>query len=439
MEEIIQYVWQHKIFPIKPLKTTDGRTLEILNPGLQNHDSGPDFIGAKIKIDGIVWVGNVEVHVKSSDWYRHHHDTNPAYENVVLHVARDIDKAVTYPDGKAIPQMELPVPEYVLDNYNELLMVHSDPRCKHVIPLIPKIIVHNYQSALLIERLEDRKSQIDERLKRYRNDWESVCLVTIMRNFGFGINGDAFEKLAYSLPMQTLSKHRDKLFQIEALFFGQAGLLSDEALPVEYRAEAVKDSYYQDMRKEYAFLRHKFGLEPMDPHAWRFLRLRPQNFPHIRIAQLAMMYHQQGVNLSKIINAEDIKTLYKLFDTNVSQYWKTHYSFASTQSREVEKTISETGKNLLLINSVIPLMFAYGKYKSREDLCERALDFFEKIKPEDNRYIREWKSAGVECSNAGDSQALIQLTRSYCQPHDCLRCRFGHEFISRTPDFLKDE
>lgn len=432
-------MWKHKILPIRELKTTDGRTLEVLNPGLQNHDSGPDFLGAKIKIEGIVWVGNVEIHIKSSDWYYHHHDTNPQYNNVVLHIARDIDRDIVNQEGMTVPQMELPVPDYILDNYNELLTAYTDPRCKHVLSSIPKIVVHNWMTALEIERLEMRSHQIMERLKRCENDWENVCMITLMRNFGFGINGDGFEKLAYSLPMQALSKHRDDLFQIEAMFFGQAGLLDDNMISKEYRQHASTDTYFQNLKREYTYLRHKFGLSSMDPQLWRFLRLRPQNFPHIRIAQLAMMYYEQQVNLSKIIAATDLKSIYQLFDIHVGQYWKTHYTFASTESAEIKKSVSDSSKALIVINSVVPLLFAYGKYKPQEELCEKALSFLEEIKPENNRFIREWKDAGIYCSSAADSQALIHLTRTYCQTHDCLRCRFGHEYIRQTPEFLREK
>ncbi|MCQ2095915.1 MAG: DUF2851 family protein [Bacteroidaceae bacterium] len=438
MEQILQYVWQHKIFPIRPLATSDGRKLEILNPGLLNHDSGPDFIGARIKIDDVTWVGNVEVHIKSSDWFRHHHDTNPDYDNIILHVAMTIDRDILYPDGRPVPQMELPIPDHVLDNYHELLAAHSDPRCKYVVQHIPQLLVHNFMSSLVVERLEQRSMQIDERLRECGGDWENVCMITVMRNFGFGLNGDAFERLAYSLPMQALSKHRDDLLQIEALFFGQAGLLSDDAMPDQHAGNSSADKYYQTLRREYAYLRHKFGLEPMSANYWRFLRLRPQNFPHVRIAQLAMMYHERKVGMSRIIEASDINHLYEVFDTHVSTYWMTHYSFAAPASHEVGKSPTKATKDLLIINSVIPLLFAYGKYKSLGNLCEKAIGLLEELRPENNRYVREWKAAGIECCNAGDSQALLHLTRTYCQPHECLRCRFGHEFIRQTPDFLRE-
>lgn len=439
MEYILQYLWQHKIFPVRPLTTTEGKNLEVLNPGLLNRDAGPDFIGAKIKIDGVVWVGNVEVHVKSSDWYYHHHDTNPDYDSVVLHVAKDVDREVTSSEGRHIPQMQLPVPEYVLDNYNDLLTTHADPRCRNVISSIPSIAIHNFMSSLEIERLEYRDSQIAERLRIYNNDWESVAMSTIMRSIGFGINSDAFETLSHNLPMQSLSKHRDDLFQIEAMFFGQAGLLNDERISKANQCNILNDKYYQDLKREYAYLSHKFSLTPIKSSLWRFLRLRPQNFPHIRIAQLAMMYHQRKVCLASLIGAQEIAEIYDLLDVNVSQYWKSHYSFASPASREVDKSVSVKSKDLIIINGVIPLMFSYGKYKNDEPLCEKALNLLEQLKPEDNRYIREWRDAGIECSSAADSQALIHLTRNYCQNRDCLRCRFGYEFIRQNPDFLREK
>ncbi len=439
MEHLLHYVWKHKILPLGDLLTTDGQTVEVINPGMHNTDAGPDFFNAKVRISGTMWVGNVEVHLRSSDWYRHRHDSDEAYNNVVLHVVAEADCDVPYPDGRLIPQLQLPIPQYVRESYDELVRSDALPRCKHVLADIPTLTVHSWMSALQVERLEQRTAQIMRRREDCNKNWEDTFFVTLARNFGFGLNGDAFERWANGIPMSAVGKHRDNLFQIEAIFFGQAGLLQPDMIPSHYIAEAETDEYLQSLRKEYRYLQQKFSLVPMDSRLWRFLRLRPQNFPHIRIAQLAMLYYEQRLNLSRLINAETLHDIHLLLTSHVSDYWRTHYTFASTQSPPIDKNLSTNSLNLIIINSVVPMLFAYGRYKGEENLCERAITLLESLPPENNHIIRSWSSAGIRSESAADTQALIQLTRNYCEPHNCLRCRFGSEFIRRTPGYLKEE
>lgn len=429
MEELLHYVWKHKIFPLHELRTTDGRLVEVLNPGIHNTDAGPDFTGAKIKLDGTLWVGNVELHQKTSDWFRHHHDTDASYENIILHVASDIDQSLFYSNGQEVPQLQLRVPPYVQAHYAELKQNDTRPRCKAVVSTLPLFLVHNWMTSLTLERFEERTRQILARREALDKNWEDTLFVTVARNFGFGINGDAFERWAQSIPMGAVAKHRDSLFQIEAIFFGQAGLLEGEA----------QDDYTDSLQKEYRYLRQKFSLTPVDSNLWKFLRLRPQNFPHIRIAQLAMLYYEQRLNLSRLITAESLPEFSALFLTHVSDYWHTHYTFGGTSSRPVDKQLSKASLELLIINSVAPMLFAYGKYKSDSTLCDRAFSLWEQLKAENNSIIRDWAAAGIPCDNAADSQALIQLTRHYCERGECLRCQFGYEYIRRTPEFLREE
>lgn len=439
MEEILHYVWKHKLFPLKQMITTDGRSVEVINPGFHNTDAGPDFLDAKIKIEGIEWVGNVEIHLKASDWYLHHHNVNKTYDNVILHVVEQSNCDVSYPDGTNIPQLIIPIPEHIKNNYETLVTLDYYPRCKKIIGNISLLLVHNWLSALQIERLELRTHQIKERLKQCEYDWEHTLFVTMARNFGFGINGDAFESWAYTIPKHAINKHRNDLFQIEAILFGQAGLLEDSAIPDVYKQNITQDDYYQRLKHEYNYLRHKFNLTHINPHIWKFLRLHPQNFPHIRIAQIAMMWYEQKSNFSKFIEATSIAELRDLLDSHVSQYWKCHYTFASTKTPEIEKGLTNVSKDLIIINTIVPILFAYGKHKYKESLCERAINLLEELKPENNHFVREWAEAGIVCQSAADSQAIIQLTKQYCQPHECLRCRFGYEFIRHTPDFLKEK
>ncbi len=428
MEQLLHYTWKHKIFPLHELRTTDGRLLEVLNPGIYNTDAGPDFTGAKIKLNGIEWVGNVEIHQKTGDWFRHHHDTDAAYENIILHVAAEIDQRLFYPNGQEIPQLQLSVPSYVEENYSELSHNDCRPPCRHVIGELSTFLIHNWMTSLTLERIEERTRQIMLRREALDKNWEDTLFVTLARNFGFGINGDAFEQWAQSIPMSAVGKHRDSLFQIEAIFFGQAGLLENDH----------EDNYYRQLQKEYRYLRQKFTLTPIDPKVWKFLRLRPQNFPYIRIAQLAMLYYEQRLNLSRLLNTQNLDEVSALLLTHVSDYWRTHYTFDAQPTKPVEKTLSPSSIQLIVINSVAPILFAYGKYKSDHSLCDRAFSLWEQLKPENNTIIRDWVSAGISCENAADSQALIQLHRNYCQRRDCLRCKFGYEYLRRTPDFLRE-
>ncbi|NLV53647.1 MAG: DUF2851 family protein [Bacteroidales bacterium] len=428
MEQLLHYTWKHKIFPLHELRTTDGHLIEVIHPGLQNTHAGPDFQEAKIKIDGTEWVGNVELHLKTSDWFRHHHDTNPAYKRIILHVASEVDMPLSYPNGQPIPQLQLPIPAYVRENYSALKQADANPRCRDVVEQLPTLLIHNWMTSLTLERFEEKATQIMQRREEMEKDWEGTLFVTIARNFGFGVNGDAFEKWSRSIPMSAVGKHRDNLFQIEAFFFGQAGLLEGEC----------EDDYFQQLKKEYMYLRHKFSLTPIDVNAWKFLRLRPQNFPHIRIAQLAMLYYEQHLNLSRLLNAESMEEIHAMLVTHVSDYWLTHYTFGGKPTRIIEKTLSPASTSLIVINSVAPMLFTYGKYKSDPHMCQRAFSLWQDLKPENNFVVRDWAAANVTCENAADSQALLQLYRNYCQKGDCLRCKFGYEYIKRTPGFLRE-
>ena len=257
-----------------------------------------------------------------------------------------------------------------------------------------------------------------------------MLFVTVARSFGFGKNGDAFEQWAYHIPIAAVGKHRDDLLQVEAIFFGQAGLLEEAGNPADF--------YYQRLRREYQFLRQKFSLQPMDRHAWKFLRLRPQNFPHIRIAQLAVMYYRQQLNLSRLLNADSPDSVRALFQTGVSDYWQTHYTFGSAHTSPATKSLSPSSVELLIINAVVPVLFCYGRYVSDAAITSRAMQLLEQLKPERNSVIQHWQAAGVSPDNAADTQALLQLHTAYCLKRDCLRCRFGYEYIRRTPDFLRE-
>lgn len=423
MEQLLHYVWKHKLFPSAPLTGTGGERIEVIDPGLHNSHAGPDFFNAKIKVDGTLWVGNVELHERSSYWYRHGHDRDKTYDNVVLHVTAVADKAVRTASGRLLPQLELHVPGYVEANYNELLTEEAYPPCWRIIPDMDLLTVHGWLSALTAERLEEKSRRIADWLHRTGGDWEQTLFVTLARNFGFGVNSEAFENWAATIPMAAAGKHRDDLFQIEALFLGQAGLLDEKVVAPERR-----DEYFGRLKREYAFLAHKFGLRPIDAGQWKFLRMRPQNFPHVRLSQLAHLYHAGRFGFSRLPETKEPETLRELLRTSATPYWEKHYTFGA-ESGTKEKHLQTGSLNLLVINTVIPVLFAYGRHRFDERLSERAFELLEKLPAERNFITRSWQKAGLEVKTAADSQALIQLRRNYCDRKDCLRCRFGCEYL----------
>lgn len=422
MEYLLHYTWKHRLFPLEELVTTDGQPVEVIDPGLRNTDAGPDFFNAKIKIGGTLWVGNVEIHTRAGDWYAHRHQGDRAYDNVILHVVEEIkdEPPVTDTSGRLIPTLILPVPSRVKDNYQELMRTEEYPRCHRIIPTLPRLTVHSYLSALHTERLTRKAERIGHYRQKNELSWENAFFMTLARNFGFGVNGEAFEEWAAHIPLRAVNKHRDDLMQIEAFFFGQAGLLQDE----------TDDEYLRRLQREYAFLANKFELKPMDSVRWRFLRMRPGNFPHVRLAQLAYLYHKGEGLLSRLLEAETVEAIGKLLVADTSEYWRTHYTFGHPSPRRT-KQLSQSTRLLLIINTVSPFLYAYGRHQGNEALCQRAVNLLEELKAEDNRIIRIWRECGLKVDSAADSQALIQLKREYCDVKKCLHCRFGYEYLKR--------
>ena len=407
MEKLLHYVWKHKILPLKTLTTSDGQEIEVIDPGLHNHDQGPDFFNAKIRLGGTLWAGNIEVHLRSSDWYRHSHDSDPAYNSVILHVVGEIDGEVKNAEGKTLPQVQLDIPQSIRQSYEELCRTEDYPRCHRIIPSVPTMKVHQWMDALLVERLKERSELVAERANRTGGDWERATFVTLSRSFGFGLNGDAFERWAMRIPLQAAGKHRDNLFQIEALFLGMAGLIDE--VQAERSGKEV-----QLLQQEFAYLKHKFSLgEPMQRSDWRFLRTRPKNFPFMRILQIAELYHSGKTQMSKLLEAKSIEEL---------------------QGCLTVKGTTANSRRLLIINTVVPLLFAYGRHIGDEDICMRAIRLLEELPAENNYILRQWQACGLTFSTAADSQALIQLKRQYCDRIDCLRCRFGYEYLKRIRD-----
>ncbi len=429
MEKLLHYVWKHKLLPLRALLTTDGQEVEIVDPGLTNTDAGPDFFNAKVRIGNTMWAGNVEIHLRSSDWFRHGHDSDEAYDSVILHVVAVVDSEVTTSSGKQLPQLQLDIPADLHQRYEQLQKTDDYPRCFRIIPELDEFKIHSWMDTLVVERLEERRKQVEQRLKQTTGNWEWALFITLARNFGFGINGDAFETWAQRIPLDKTGKHRDELFQIEAIFLGMAGLLQDEAL----LQNAQPDDYFRQLQHEFAYQCHLFGLGAIMPYKqWKYLRLRPQNFPHIRLAELAWMYHKGNVTLSLLKDAtmgeEPLKALHGLLKAETSDYWRCHVMFGCPIERRTIG-LSEASKNLIVINTVVPVLYAYAMSHDDWALRERVLDLLRMLPAENNFIMRQWSDCGVRVATAADSQSLIQLKRQYCDRLDCLRCNFGYEYL----------
>ncbi|MDR1645266.1 MAG: DUF2851 family protein [Tannerellaceae bacterium] len=422
MERLLHYVWKHRLFPPGSLVTTDGLPVSVIDTGIQNTNAGPDFFNAQVKIGEIMWAGCVEIHDKSSDWIRHHHDKDKAYDAVVLHLTGKCDIPVYRTTGDLIPQAILTVPETVQRNIDWLIHREEALPCLSGIKNIDPIHLSAWTNALLCERLERKTNDILRLLEQYNDDWNEVFYIILTRTFGFGVNNDAFERLAKSIPFRYIQKHRGSSLQIEALLFGQAGMLQEE--------DDGLDTYFQALQKEYRFLRHKFELTPLDDYLFKSLRMRPGSFPHIRLAQLAALWMRYDSLFSVIRDEENLELIKKLFKVHPSAFWQTHNHFRNN-SPKAEKYIGEGSLSVLLINVAVPMLFAFGQKNKLPEHCERAICFLESIPAESNSIVSTFCRAGIKAHHAGDSQALIQLKREYCEKKQCLHCRIGFRLLKR--------
>lgn len=423
MEQLLHYVWKHRLYPPTPLTTTDGQSVEVVDAGQHNHDAGPDFFNAKLRIGGIMWSGNVEIHQRASLWFAHGHQLDDAYNNVILHVIENADAQAVCHNGNVVPQLVMHCPDDIISRYDALRQRDLYPACFSANNHLPRLKIHSWLSALQVERLQQKSELLNARLTRFGGDWERVLFVTIARNMGFGLNGDVFEDWASRLDYGALRHHRDNPLQIEAAFMGMAGLLPAD------NETAASDSYCRQLKDEFRFLSHKFGFAaPLSPSRWKLLRLHPRNFPCLRISQLACLFCKEESLLSRVLEAESLDGIRSILDLKASTYWDTHYGFGNAGDHSA-KTLGQRSCDLIVINSIVPFLFAYGRHKSREELCRRALGFLTQLKPEDNRVTRLWARSGIEAESAADSQALVQLQQQYCDRRDCLRCRFGYEYL----------
>lgn len=413
------FIWKYKLFQNHKLFDIPFEKFRILSPGKQNLDSGPDFFEAKIKIDETVLVGNIEIHLKSSDWYKHGHHTNKDYNNVILHVVRHHDKETLSENGRKIPVLQPEISQAMVEKYHDYQKNKSFIPCAKDIAKVNQFKISMWLGKVLFERLSEKTDLIQGLLTLNKNDWEETFYQLIARGFGFNVNTLPFELLAKSLPQRILAKHHQNLFQLEALLFGQAGFLEKVLVP---------DEYYNRLKNEYDYLRKKYQLKPVENHLWKFLRIRPSGFPTIRISQLADLVHKSSSLFSKIVESESVEQIKSFLQVQASEYWNTHYQFEKL-SEYKNKVLGKQSVDLLIINTIIPMIFVHGTFTGRAGLKEKAIGFLDQLTAEDNRIVKNWVSTGVQVPSAFYSQALIYQKKVYCSKIRCLECGIGVEIF----------
>ncbi|MCC9136239.1 DUF2851 family protein [Pontibacter silvestris] len=424
-EDFLHYIWQHQYFDKTALATAEGDLLQVLHTGFYNTDAGPDFKEALLKIGEVEWSGSVEIHLKASDWFRHQHQSDPKYDQVVLHVVWEADKAVhRIDDESVVPVLELRsrVKPELLQTYQQLQLAKSTIPCAAFWPNVPGITKTIMLERTLAERLEQKGKEVLQVYRSYGNDWEQATYNTLLKGFGFKINQQAFDQLAKALPQTVVRRHHQSLLQVEALLFGQAGFL-----------EEAEDAYVKQLQKEHAFLSHKYGLQSnvVERHQWNFLRMRPANFPTVRLAQLAAVLHQHQALFTKLVEAKDVKTYEALFMVPVSVYWQQHY-LPGKETKAVQKALGKSSAQNLVINVAVPLMAAYANFSGERAYLEKAVWLLEQLKEASNKYTRQYEELGWQAKTAADNQAALSLYKKYCQPVNCLRCAIGNKVMKQN-------
>lgn len=421
MEVLYQYLWRYGLFGrILPLE--GGGKVKVLNPGVLNLDAGPDFFNARLDFGTGVWAGNVEIHVKASDWYRHGHDSDPAYDSVLLHVVGINDKEVTGADGIAIPTTQVSIPQEVCITYAELCSDRKGVRCQAQLAAIPEVEKNIWIESLAIERLQQKAGRVLQMLDENGGDWARATFITLARGLGFGLNAEPMEQMARTILPNYLGRHSDNLLQLEAILFGQAGMLDPGNYP--------DDRYYKLLCREYSFLSRKYGLRPIGARMWKYARTRPDNFPHRRIAMLARALYG-GLQLADKVLATDGDSdlAEELFNWELEGYWRTHTGFGTPESEGISTTLSKGSRRLLIINVAVPLLYAYGVSHGDTEATEKAVDLLESLPAEQNSIMSVWQAGGVKANDAMRSQALLHLRKEYCDRGRCSDCRYAYSLI----------
>ena len=417
-EELLHHIWKTKRIDFSDLKTTEGEIIKIQNFGVHNHNAGPDFLEAKATIGTTQWAGHIEIHINASDWMHHKHQKDKAYNNVILHVVYNNDKTIVNENGETIPTLEIKdrIPDNYIGDYTKLISSLNWIPCANQIKQINKDRIPFFLERLLVNRLLRKEDRIKAQLALTKNNWEEVLYKTLLKYFGLKVNGEAFESLTEVLPHGTLIKLGESVFQKESVLLGQAGLLT------------AKDDYTTQLANEYLHQKNKFRLRSMTGVEWKFARLRPANFPTLRLAQIAALYHQTPKLFAAVIQAKNVSELNNLLEIKTSPYWNTHY-IPGKPSTEKKKKIGETTKKIILINAFIPLIFAYGQILQKEELKSKAVDLMFMINAESNSIIKRWKELGMKADSAGQSQALLELKNEYCDGLRCLECQIGQQLV----------
>jgi len=430
-EDFLYFIWQNRLLLRPSLTLTDGTPIDILEPGFRNNSSGPDFSNAKIRMEGITWSGNVEIHVRSSDWFRHHHADDNNYDNIILHAVQENDRDIYRKNGQPIPTLVMAgcYPEHYLSNHRWLLRFSGrELPCKPGLLQLPGLIKTSWLDRLSAERLEERMESINAIHASCEERWPETLYVLLARSFGFSTNAVPFELMARATPFELLVRQRQFSEDIEAILFGQSGLLpldTDEAYPGR-------------LRKRYRYFRQRYGLSGISPHLWKFGGLRPVNFPTIRIAQFAMLHAAHEQLCDRIIQAIEPVEVAGLLDVCASDYWHHHFRFGM-QGINTRKTLGLSSIHTLLINAIVPFLFFFGKKRHMPVLCDKALYWLESLPPENNRIIRQWEENGLYAANASNSQALLSLTKNYCHERRCASCGIGQHLIRQHPKYLSHE
>lgn len=422
-EDFLHYVWKYKMFSKVDFKTTNKECFTILNSGLHNKNAGPDFLNAQLNIEGQTWIGNLEMHTKASDWYLHNHETDANYDAVILHVVWENDAVIFMKNNKPLPTLVLKdfVDASVLNNYRELFLTPiSWIPCKDAIVTVDEFTFSNWKERLFFERLERKSIEISSLLQKEHNNFEAVLFQLLTKNFGLKVNADAFLRLAQSIDFSIIQKVGFNENQFAALLFGQAGFLEEE----------IEDEYYEELKREYSYLKHKFKLNTIPKNEFSFFRMRPNNFPTIRIAQLVSLFNTHQNLFSKLIAINNLKDFYELFAVEIHPFWKTHYNFEST-SKLSPKKLTNSFIDLLIINTIIPLKFLYEKSKGEVDTTS-FLKLLKNIKSEKNNIVSKFSEIGVGAKNAFETQALLELKNNYCAPKHCLECAIGNALLKRN-------
>lgn len=418
-EGFLYFIWQDRLYGDNRVTALTGEELEIVDPGKRNHASGPDFFDARIKINGLLWAGNVEIHVKASDWLQHSHKNDPAYKNVILHVVYEYDCNIADPCGGAIPVLQLSFSKDLLKRYKKLIANPNPIHCSGEVSGTEPFRTKAFLQSMALERLCEKAEGIQNLLKKNNNNLEDTFYSVLARSFGFHINAVPFEMLASMMPLKLIAKHRNSILQTEALLFGQAGLLNDDI---------EGNGYYKRLQYEFSMFRNKFGLQPMNPVAWKFSPVRPNNFPSIRIAQFAAVLHGTFPLFSQIIEAQTPDDIEKMIRVEPSEYWKTHFSFTSG-SEPIVKKMGRSSFHVIVINTLSPFLYLYGQMRSEEKYSQRAVDLLESIPPEQNHIVSLWKKEKLDPDCALETQAMIQLYRNYCAEKRCIECTIGSMIV----------